>query len=270
MTRIDVRNSLEQRLRECDSVLAMWEAGSAAFHRSDEYSDLDIGVLTRTGRNDEVWNVVDKAFEDLGGLALRWSEPNPQFSGMDKRIFRPLKAARWLQVDVGLFPDTAAELYNEPERHGAIVVIFDRVNRLKPPQWDEQDHRLRMREALHQNLMKWQIYHGQFRKELARGRAVDAFACHIFLTLQPLLAVLGMLYRPSRWDFGYRYLKEEMPPDIVQTVERLCYIPRHDLLEKRFAEAEELFLATVVELKARGVVPIDANAVDISALPASN
>ncbi|MGH9786253.1 MAG: hypothetical protein ACRD88_18960, partial [Terriglobia bacterium] len=157
----------------------------------------------------------------------------------------------------------------QPERHGTITVLFDRSDRLKPPAWDEQTHRRRMCEALHQNLMKWQIYHGQFRKELARGRTVDAFACHLFLTLQPLLAVLGMRYRPHRWDFGYRYFKEEMPPEIVEAVERLCYLQQPEFLEVRFAEADALLTATVRELEKQGIIPLDPKGVDISpTLPA--
>jgi hypothetical protein len=242
----------------------MWEAGSTGFHRADDYSDLDIGILSRAGSNEKVWAIVDQAFDDLGGLALRWSEPNPLFEGMDKRVFRPLKATRWLQVDIGMFPESASELYNQPERHGTISVIFDRSERLQPPPWDEPSHRRHMQEALHQNLMKWRIYHGQFRKEFARGRTVDAFACHLFFTLQPLLAVLGMRYRPHRWDFGYRYLKEELPSNVVEVIERLCYVQSPGSLEDRFAEADALFTKTVRELEAQGITPLDPNSVDIS------
>ena len=267
MTRINVRDSLEQHLRRCDSVIAMWEAGSTAFGREDEYSDLDIGVLSREGSNPEVWQAVDEAFKELGGVGLRWNEPNPLFAGMDKRVFRPRRANRWLQVDIGMFPEDAGELYNQPERHGRIVVLFDRAGRLEPPPWDEPVHRQRRCEALHQNIMKWQVYHGQFRKETARGRTVDAFAFYYALTLSPLLAVLGMRYRPNRWDFGFRYLKDEMPAEIVSAVERLCYVPDASLLEQRFSEAEELFKKTVEELAERGIVPVDSTGVDISVSP---
>jgi len=44
----------------------MWEAGSAAFGRVDDFSDLDIGLLSRTGTNVQVWAVVDTACEALG------------------------------------------------------------------------------------------------------------------------------------------------------------------------------------------------------------
>jgi predicted nucleotidyltransferase len=265
MTRHIVRNKLENHLVRCKSVLAMWEAGSAAFDRIDDYSDLDIGILSKKGSNEEIWLIVDRAFEELGGVTLRWNEPSPVFSGMDKRIFRPREAKQWFQVDIGLFPDTATELYNQPERHGRILVVFDHANRMAPPLWDEDANRRRMGEALHQNLMKWQAYYGWFRKELARGRAVDAFVAHLYLTVIPLLTVLNMRYRPNRWDFGFRYLKEELPPDVVKIVERLCYMADPIVMEARFSEADRLLRATLDVLEEQGIRPIDSKGVDIFA-----
>ena len=268
MTRQALRGALAEALARCPAALALWEGGSAAFGRADDRSDLDLGLLARAGRNAEVWSAVDGVFAALGGLVLRWHEPAPLFPGLDKRIYRPRAAARWLQADIGIFPETARELHVQPERHGRITVLFDHAGRLAaPPPGDAAAHRQRLGEALHQNLLKWQAYHGWFRKELARGRGVDAFMMHLHLTVVPLLAVLNLRHRPHRWDFGFRYLKEELPADAVRTVERLCYVAGPEELEERFAEAERLLLATVGELARDGVVPIDGSGgVDLSPL----
>jgi hypothetical protein len=265
MTRQDIRDRLQTRLARCTSVLAAWEAGSAAFGRDDDYSDLDLGVLAKTGSNTEVWSVVDRAFEEMGGLAFRWNEPNPVFSGIDKRIFRPRGARQWFQVDIGIFPETATELFNQPKRHGTIRVLLDRTNRLTPPPWDEAEHGRCLGKALHQSLMKWQAYRAWFRKELARGRSIDAFAFHFYTTLMPLLAILGIRYRPTRWDFGLRYVKEEFPPDVAKVVESLCYVPDPSVLEERFAEADRLLQRTIEELREQGIVPVDPKGTDIPA-----
>ena len=268
MTRQALRAALADALARCPAALALWEAGSTAFSRADDHSDLDLGLLARADRNAEVWSVVDRVFDGLGGLVLRWHEPAPLFPGLDKRIYRPREAARWLQADIGIFPETARELHVQPERHGRVTVLFDHAGRLAaPPPRDAAAHRQRLGEALHQNLMKWQAYHGWFRKELARGRSVDAFMMHLHLTVMPLLVVLNLRHRPHRWDYGFRYLKEELPAEAVRTVERLCYVAGPAELEERFAEAERLLLATVGELAREGILPIDGSGgVDLSPL----
>ena len=264
MSRILVRDTLRDHLASCKSVLAMWEAGSAAFGRVDDFSDLDIGLLCRQGTNEEVWALVDSACDALGGVTLRWNDLSQPIRDEDTRVFRLRSASRWLQVDIHLFADTSADLHNQPERHGEIVVIFDHDKRLLLPPWDAEAHRRHIREALHQEIMKWQIYYGWFRKELARGRTMDAFAAHIGGSVRPLLNVLGMRYRPARWDFGMRYLKEDMPAPIVQTIERLCYVADPSLLEERFSEADRLFQETLDELRQQGIIPLDTKGIDVA------
>jgi hypothetical protein len=75
ITRAELRTCLRERLHACENVLAMWEAGSAAFGRADERSDLDIGVLARGGSLQAVWQAVEAALDDLGGFSIRWENP---------------------------------------------------------------------------------------------------------------------------------------------------------------------------------------------------
>lgn len=264
MTRGLIRDKLEARLGSSPSVLAVWEAGSTAFSRTDQYSDLDIGILYPTGNHDYVWKMVDDAFDELGGVEYRWIEPNRIFKSGLKRIFRLKRAGEWLRVDIHLFPDTARDLQNQPERHGQIEVLFDRTGRLRMPAWNKETNRRLICQALHQTLMKWQLHYGWFRKELARGREVDAFMVHLHATVLPLLTILNMRYRPNRWDFGFRYFKEELPATAVSIVERLCYVPNAPALEERFAEADQFFQTTLMELRKQGIAPIDPNGLDIS------
>lgn len=264
MTRGVIRDKLEARLGGSSLVLAMWEAGSTAFSRTDRYSDLDIGVLYATGNHDQIWKIVDDAFEELGGVEYRWIEPNRIFKGGLKRIFRLKQTGEWLRVDIHLFPDTARDLQNQPERHGQIAVLFDHTGRLRAPTWNKEINRQLICQALHQTLMKWQLHYGWFRKELARGREVDAFMVHLHATVIPLLTVMNMRFRPNRWDFGFRYFKEELPAAAVEVVERLCYVPNAASLEERFAEADRFFQISLLELRKQGIAPIDPNGLDIS------
>ncbi len=96
--------------------------------------------------------------------------------------------------------------------------------------------------------MKWRLYEGYFRKEIARGRGVDAFRMYQSMSVRPLLAVLGMAYRPARWDFELRYIHEEFPPQIAEAVLRLCYVASPEELEGKHAEATVLFERTIARI----------------------
>jgi hypothetical protein len=263
MTRSELRAALHDELVKCDSVLAMWEAGSHAFERADEYSDLDIGLLVREGTLDEAWAAVDRGLQRVGGFDLRWQLPGHIFKGMTQRVYHPRRSGPWLALDVGIFQESAEDLYLDAPRHGLAEVLFDRTGRVKPPPWDPEKHRQAMREALQQDVMRWRSHATFFRKELARGRQVDAFGFYVGLTLRPLLSVLGMLHRPDRFDYGFRYVKDDMPADVVARLERLCYVSSPASLEERFAEADQLFNQTVAELARRDVTAIDPRGFDV-------
>jgi hypothetical protein len=264
LTRPQLRRVLQSELERLEGVLAMWEAGSHAFDRADDHSDLDIGLLVRAGTLPQAWEAIDRALDSIGGFELRWEPAAHLFQGMTQRVYQPRRTNRWLQIDVGIFEESAASLYLETQRHGRAEVVFDRTGgRTKPPVWDEDKQRREMREALHQEIMKWNAYYAYFRKELARGRTIDAFGFYVGLSLRPLLAVLGMVHRPDRWDYGFRYVKDEMPHDIFKQLEHICYIPDPSKLNERFAAAAQMFEEAVAELRRRGVMPIDAKGVDV-------
>jgi len=265
MTRTELREVLREELVGCEFVLAMWEAGSHAFARADEYSDLDVGLLVCEGTLDEAWAAVDRALEKVGGFDLRWHLPGHIFKGMTQRVYHPRLGGPWLALDIGIFQESAEDLYLDEPRHGRAEVMFDRTGRVKPPAWEEEKHRRTMREALQQDVMRWRSHATFFRKELARGRHVDAFGFYVGLALRPLLSVLGMLHRPDRFDYGFRYVKEDMPAEVVKRIERLCYVPSPAALEERFAEADRMFHETVAELARRGIMPIDPRGFDIPA-----
>jgi len=263
LDRETLTNAITETLVAVPGVLAVWEAGSAAFDRLDEYSDLDIGVLAEPNVNEQIWARVMELFEQLGGLELSWHEPNPVFKGLDKNTFRFRRASRWLQLDLGIFTHPARELYNQPERHGRHRILYDPQGLLTPPPWDEQAHTLALRRALHHEILRFAVYHDFFKKELLREHTIDAFRMYTAFCVHPVASVLGMLFRPERWDYGLRYLHDDLPAEFAEKVERLCFVESPERLEERAAEAHALFWWGVQQLADKGIEPLHEESSDI-------
>jgi hypothetical protein len=264
LDRLELRNALHDRLVACDDVLAMWEAGSAAFDRADERSDLDIGLLVRDGSASRVWEVVERGLEDAGAFSIRWENPVHIFKGMTQRVYRPTGARRWLDLDIGIFPESVEDLYLQPQRHGRATILFDRSEgkRTSQSKFDEAAHGHRLREALHQEIMRWNLYRDFVAKEIARGRTLDAFGFYLAFAVRPVVTVLGMLHRPDRFDYGFRYVRDELPAEAVKAIERLCYVASPNELLGRVEEANAIFLRTIDALRGSGIEPIDAKGTD--------
>lgn len=263
LRRDELRAAIVGALRASEQVLAIWEAGSAARGRVDRYSDLDLGVLITAGGAADAWRRLDRTFARLGGVALRWREPDPVFKGIEKRTYRLRRAGRWLQLDVGLFTAPAADLFNQRERHGEVVVLHDPTGALAAPAWDAEARRRELRIALHHLVMRFELYREFHRKELARGRTIDAFRMYSSFIVHSVVSILGMLHRPARWDFGLRYVHDELPPDAAAVVERLCYVGDPEALAARAAEGVKVFRRTLGQLARRGITPLDPGNGDV-------
>src|SRR5688500_20157721 len=88
----------------------MWESGSHAFARADEYSDLDVGLLVREGTLDAAWAAIDRGLQRVGGFDLRWQLPGHTFKGITPRVSPPRRGGRWLALALRLSQETAEDL----------------------------------------------------------------------------------------------------------------------------------------------------------------
>jgi hypothetical protein len=126
-----------------------------------------------------------------------------------------------------------------------------------PRAFDEVAFRAKLHTELARARTTFEMFERFVEKELARGRLFDAMHFWSILTLRPLLVVLGIRYRPLRFDWA-RYAAEMLPPAIARELADLYYVrDAGDLLAKR-ARARALYDAAIAS--------IDIDAIDLAGL----
>ena len=75
------------------------------------------------------------------------------------------------------------------------------------------------------------------RKELLRGRALDAFHFWTGLVLPGLVLLLRARHAPDRYDYGMRYLADDLPADAHARLTRLAFTATPDALGDAVDEA---------------------------------
>jgi predicted nucleotidyltransferase len=208
-------------LKRSEVALAAWEAGSAAFGRADADSDLDLGILCAPGAGAQVLDELEAALREVAPELDAWDVGVSLFGV--QRFWQPAgapAAAPICMVDASVIEHEAQpELWRElltPERHGGAIPVHDPRGLLVAPAFDADAHRARLAAELERIRVRRPIFGDFPAKELARGRAIDAHAMYQRMLVDPLVALLGMRHRPLRWDFGRRYLHEELPEQVVE------------------------------------------------------
>lgn len=241
------RATVVRALEASTDALAAWEAGSAAFGRADEHSDLDVVVLCTAGAGTAVLDAVDEALATVTDGLCSWYVGELLF-GVQQFWREPQDADPSLicMLDVSVIElEAQADKWQElllPERHGRALPIYDPDALLElcraQSTLDLEAHASRIAEAFATIEQRHAMLAEFPAKELARGRALDAQAMHQALLVKPLVTLLGIRHRPLRFDFDQRYLHDELPDEVArQLVPIAC--ASSDTLAAATVEARE-------------------------------
>jgi hypothetical protein len=218
---------------------AVFEGGSAATGRLDAYSDIDLCVVAESSLNPALFAAVEAALRTIAPIGHVWDVADAPWPGFAQKFYLLDGAPRFFALDCALMlPATGVQLL-EVERHGAARVLLDPREWVKPHPLDRVAHAVRLQRRRAQNLAAWPVYRLLMDKELARGRPLDAFGFYQAL-LRMLVEAAGLLHRPDRFDYGWRYLHHDLPGPLQTQLEQLAYVARLDDLATRLPQADTL------------------------------
>jgi hypothetical protein len=249
LTRQQLLDALIALLEPMPHVYALWEGGSAAFGRLDEFSDIDLQADVDEDQIDEVFTAIERCLESLSPIARRYVLPLPTWHGHAQRFYQLQNADENLIVDLVLLTHLKQPRFSEVEQHGQAVVYFDKAGVVTEDHIDKEAWRARIMARLAELREMFPMFQSLVRKEAQRGRELDAMHFYLGQTLRPLVELLRMRYDPYRYTFGVRYLDFDLPSAELARLKPLCFnADIAALLEsQREAEAWGLELLDILE-----------------------
>lgn len=226
-------------LQPLDFVLALWQGGSAAHGYTDEWSDLDIAVVVEDDCVEEAFEIVEKALAEIAEIELKYRVPEPAWHGQSQCFWRLKETPPFLLIDFAVFRRSRRNDFLEIERHGKVPIAFDKANLIVPHPVDKSKHLSTMQSRLNDLKIRFNLLQPLVKKEIYREHLVDAIGNYHNWTLLPLVELLGMIYRPHRYDFELKYFSRDFPRPIVDRVTPLfCIANLEDLaVKQQIAEA---------------------------------
>ncbi len=232
-------------LQSKDFVLALWQGGSAAHGATDEWSDIDIQVVVEDHRVQETFDILEESLKTISEIRFKWRVPEPTWHGHSQCFYQLEEASPFLFIDFAVLKQSSRNDFLELERHGKLVIVFDRANLLVQPSLNRSEHFSKMQERLVTLRKTFDFFQILVKKEINRGYLVSAISNYHSYTLQPLVELLGMVYRPERYDFRTKYFYRDFPTEIIERVESLyCVMNLADLASKQ-QQADALFAETL-------------------------
>ncbi|HEY5550500.1 MAG TPA: hypothetical protein VIK52_01325, partial [Opitutaceae bacterium] len=255
VSRTEIIESVTGVLEALPWVDAMWEGGSAAFGRVDEWSDVDLQAIAEDARTLELFEIVEATLKSMSPIKQVYRVPEPAWHGHSQRFYELEKAGPFLMVDFCVMKRSSANRFLEREIHGGARFIFDRsgvaagVKPGDPEAWDT-----RLRDRLAQLTGRFRMFQPLVTKDCLRGRPLDAAHFYQSLTLVPLVEMLRIKHDPWRHNFGWRYLQHDLPAEDYARLVRLAYPGSVEAIPALHEEAVRWFEELAAELAARSVL----------------
>lgn len=203
-----VLNTLLPEIKSWNFILTCCEGGAAASGRLDPYSDLDLILCVEDEFLDMVFPKIEEALIKNWKIQSRWRLPDNK--NYNQCYFKLRDTPEYFFVDVVVMrPETLSHFF-EKERHGIPVIHFEREKIVQCQSVDLTAYRLKIMERVKSIDDSLPFYCSIIQKEILRNLPVDTLAFYR-IVVGFLVELLGMKYRPSRFDFGLRYTSVDFP-----------------------------------------------------------
>lgn len=233
-----VQDAIVSALRVRDDVAGCWEGGSAATGRLDEFSDIDLVIVAPLDAADAIFADIETAISAVGQISHRWQVDPPPFRDTAQRFYFLTGAPRFFAIDCVIVTASGTTQFLERERHGEPQVQFDRTGLIAALPLDEKALAARRKHRLGQLRGAVPVYRMLTEKELARDHPLEALGFYQVL-LRALIELLGMRYRPDRFDYGWRYVETELPEHAQRLIERHAFVADNGRLRQLIGELGE-------------------------------
>lgn len=240
--RSEILHALSLAFEKQDYALAFWQGGSAAFNRLDEWSDLDTVLIVQDGLEHQAMQLAEKVLEADFGIEEKFEIDPPHWPGMVQTFFKLKNTSPYLLIDFSVLGLSAEDKFAAPEIHGTAQVVFDKKQVLQNiPLINVTELKQKLKTRISKHKKRIAFFSTLVDKEINRGKPMDAFAFYWAYSLNPLIEILRIKHSPYHWNFGMRYLQEDLPKDISAKLQPLFFINNLSDLDQKNQLCREWF-----------------------------
>ncbi|MFN8287164.1 MAG: hypothetical protein U0V74_10445 [Chitinophagales bacterium] len=246
-TRDKIISPLIAFLQSIPQINAVWEGGSAAWGRIDNWSDIDLQVDVADDLVDDIMWRTENFLEQTFGIDLKFPIQPSVWPGVTQTFFRLKDTSPFLLLDFAVIKTSAKSKFLEQEIHGNAIVHFDRAGITQGIHANTTELFKKLEERLPMLKTRFEIFQILVEKELKRGNAIEAFNFYLGFTVQPIIEALRIVHCPYHWNFHSRYIHYELPKKWVEKIQPLYFVADADELKQKWKQAAELFADAIQE-----------------------
>lgn len=240
-TRDIVIQKIKPILVKHDKILTIWEGGSRATKRLDQYSDLDLMMVTNKEDTLSIYNFFESLLEETFGIQKVYKVKEPAWHGFSQRFYQLKNTEDYFYLDVCILHPKIKDKFTAIDRHGEAFVWKDTIHFIDPTPTpnemvDSKAH------AFYENAISSEfILYNEVNKALKRKNYLDAFTMVNGYLMRHLIPLLNIKYRKAQVDFGLRYADYYYQKEDIKMIERFFKAQTIEDLQSSFEELNKRF-----------------------------
>lgn len=242
-------HSIENVLKDDESVYALWLEGADGLGHVDEYSDLDFVVDVEDGYEEETFSMVDRELKNLGELDINYrvKHGHPK---MRQKVYHLQNSSEYLLIDFCIQShsrDRNEGIFIKGDIVEAPKVIFDKD---KVVRFGEE-------QILNKEELKEKIYelnglymqHSRVIKYIHRNNYLEAYAYYIKYVANPLTELMRIKYTPKYFYMHMIHISSHIPKKEIEVLEDYYKIKDFEDIRNRIEKSQGLFYRLLKEIE---------------------
>lgn len=228
-----LHQQLQDMLVAIPNVAAIWEGGSVATGFSDQYSDLDLLIVTHANDPEPVFVALETFLDSGYGIQRQFRMPEPSWHGLSQCFYLLKDSPPCYYLDLAVTHKANPNKLTEPDRHGNANVWYDpgQIYTSHPTAPEELA-------KIQQRVFKFTtdidfITRIELEKAVLRENWIASQMNYYMFVNRCLVPLLNLKYRPAKADFGIRYSDRDYPLDAVQELSDLLRITSVEDIKNR-------------------------------------
>ncbi len=245
VTRKEIIETLTAALRPLKYAYAFWESGSVSFNRMDQYSDIDLYMVTEDERVEDAFSSMEQNLADTFGIELKYRLPEPTWHGHSQVFYRLQNTSPFLFLDIVVMKKSSQDKFLQYRIHQKPIIYFDKTGLVKDHPIDAGLFFKKLLSRLETLKVTFDLFGVMTLKELNRGNDIEAFSYYLAYTYRPLVEALRIKYCPYHYNFHNSYIYYDLPDETVKRLHELNFVANAEELRKRRSQAEVWFWEVV-------------------------
>lgn len=246
LTRKIIIETLVNCLEPIDYIHALWEGGAVAFNRVDKWSDIDLYLVVDDTRIDDAFKEVERALQSLSPIKQKYETKQMIWPKVFQVFYKMKDASKYLLIDLAIIKISSPEKFLEPKIHGDVVFHFNKFGKI--PREENRVTTERLHERVARLKAKFDMFNISVQKEINRANSLEAIDLYYNVTLSSLVEILRIKYYPPHHEFKMRYIHYELPAEVIENLEYLCFVKTIEDLQEKYNIATRWFNETIFSL----------------------